>query len=92
MVMNRDQRVTRLRERHAIARHRLNIVVAAMVIIEDFEGPQRRKRRFRVKPWIQRQFLYGQYETLLHEFLLENPADFEAYLRLKQELFQELCT
>ena len=92
MVMNIDQRVTRLSERHAIARHRLNVVVAAMVIIEEFEEPQRRKRRWWVKPWIQRRPLYGQYETLLHELRLENPADFEAYLRLKTELFQELCT
>ncbi|KAH3794973.1 hypothetical protein DPMN_148516 [Dreissena polymorpha] len=64
MVMNRDQRVTKLRERHAIARHRLNVVVAAMVIIEEFEEPQRRKRRWWVKPSIPRRSLYGQYETL----------------------------
>ncbi|KAH3839804.1 hypothetical protein DPMN_113241 [Dreissena polymorpha] len=52
MVMNRDQRVTRLRKRQAIARHRLNIVVAAVVIVEEFEEPQRRKRRSWVEPWI----------------------------------------
>ncbi|KAH3755122.1 hypothetical protein DPMN_189808 [Dreissena polymorpha] len=92
--MNTDQRVTKLRESQAITRQRLNIVVAAMVIVEEFEVPQRRKRRWKVKPWasIRRRSLFGQYETLLHELRLENPADYEAYLRPKPELFQELYT
>ncbi|KAH3813097.1 hypothetical protein DPMN_141547 [Dreissena polymorpha] len=40
MVMNREQRVrvTRLKERLAIARHRFNIVVAAMVAEQPKRG------------------------------------------------------
>ncbi|XP_053372723.1 uncharacterized protein LOC123561515 [Mercenaria mercenaria] len=89
--MNRQQRIARLRERLAIARHRLNIAVAALVAEEEIEARQRRQRRWWVKPWIQRRPLYGQYETLMQELRLEHHGDFKAYLRMEPDMFQELC-
>ena len=90
LIMNRQKGAARLRQRLAIARNRLNIVVDALVAVEEFEKPQRRQRRWWVKSWIQRRCFYGQYETLLQELRLEKPADFVAYLRLKPEMFQEI--
>ena len=50
--MNIQEREARLRERLAIARHCLNIVVDALVAVEEFKEPQRHQRRWWVKSWI----------------------------------------
>jgi hypothetical protein len=49
-----------------------------------------RRRRWWVRPWIERRRLFGQYETLFRELERESRGDFVGYLRVNPDLFAEL--
>ena len=51
---------------------------------------QRRRRRWWIKPYLQRRPLFGQYENLMVELYRENREDYQNFLRIKPDLFQEL--
>ena len=51
---------------------------------------QRRRRRYWVKPWLQRRSMLGQYETLFQELDRESEGDYMGYIRMDQNLFGEI--
>lgn len=51
---------------------------------------RQRRRRWWVRPWILRRPQLGQYETMMGELQLEDEAALKNFLRIDQELFQEL--
>ena len=50
----------------------------------------RRRRRFWVRPWLERPPLHGQYERLMVEMTQEDPASFRNFLRMEPAMFREL--
>ena len=50
----------------------------------------RRRRRFWVRPWLERRPLHGQYERLMVEMTQEDPASFRNFLRMEPAMFREL--
>ena len=51
---------------------------------------RRRPRRFWIRPWIQRQKDFGQYDRLMHNLETEDRESFTNILRVPPEMFQEL--
>ena len=64
--------------------------VIAMVAWARLQQNPRRKRRWWVKPWIQRRRLYGQYDTLFQELDRESRGDYLSYVRMDRNMFAEL--
>ncbi len=51
---------------------------------------QRRRRRWSMHPWLQRQTLYWQYERLMSEFEVEDHAAFKNFVRVEPAMSREL--
>ena len=51
---------------------------------------QQHRRRWWVRPWLQRRVLYGQYEMLMAEMARDDPASFRNFIRMDPAMFQEL--
>jgi hypothetical protein len=51
---------------------------------------QRRRRRFWVRPWIQRRELFWNYDNLMMELARESQGDFINYMRMDPCMFREL--
>ena len=73
------------------ARMQFNIA-SAVIAAEGERGirRERQRRRWWVRPWLQRRPLYGQYETLMAELEHEHHNDFKSFLRMEPEMFYEL--
>jgi hypothetical protein len=48
------------------------------------------RRRFWVRPWLERRPLLGQYDRLLKELHDEDPLSYKNFLRLEPDMFQEI--
>ncbi len=49
-----------------------------------------RRKRWRMKPWLHKQQLYEQYERLVSELEVVDPAAFTILLRVEPAMFREL--
>ena len=49
-----------------------------------------RRRRWWVRPWIQRRRLFAQYDTLMEELQRESQGDFVSFLRIDPAMFHAL--
>ena len=80
-----------LEQRLIYARMQFNIAIA-VIAAEEERGirRERQRRRWWVRPWLQRRPLYGQYETLMAELEHEHHNDFKSFLRMEPEMFYEL--
>lgn len=82
-------RVLMLQEQLQVAAYEHD--VALLALIRERERQQgRRRRRWWVRPWIERRRLFGQYETLFQELERESRGDYVGYIRMDPELFAEL--
>ena len=82
-------RVLLLQEHLQVAAHEHD--VALLALIRERERQQgRRRRRWWVRPWIERRRLLGQYETLFQELERESRGDYVGYIRVDPTLFAEL--
>jgi hypothetical protein len=77
---------------------RLQFLQAALLLDEDqaiadecFED-RRSRRRWWVRPWIQRRPLFGQYEQLMEELRTEDVQSFINFTRFDPVTFEELVT
>ena len=50
---------------------------------------QRCRRRWWIKPYLQRRPLFGQYENLMVELYRESREDYKTFIRIKPGQFQE---
>ncbi|CAH1253084.1 HARBI1 [Branchiostoma lanceolatum] len=83
--------LARLRLRVATARHRHNLVLAALAAEEERQAEQlRRRRRWWTRPWLLERPIYGQYERLMGELRRGHRLDFKSFLRIEPDLFDEL--
>ena len=64
--------------------------VALMALIRERQRQQRGRRRFWVRPWIERRRLFGQYSTLFQELERESRGDYLNYIRMDTNCFAEL--
>lgn len=75
-------------------RHRLNLMIAIAAIEERnreaAQRPPRRRRRWQVKPWVGRRKLTGQFYHLFDELDRETRMDYQSYVRMSRNDFQEL--
>jgi len=53
---------------------------------------ERRKRRFWVRPWIQRRLQFGFYHHLMAELRVEDTISFTNFLRMPPHIFDQLLT
>ncbi len=49
-----------------------------------------RRKRWWMRPWLQRRTLYGQYERLIAELEVEDPASLKNFVRVGSAMFREL--
>ena len=68
-------------ERHAAILARL---------IQERQRQMRGRRRWWVRPWIERRRLFGQFDTLFKELERESHGDYMSYIRMDPNLFGEL--
>ena len=68
-------------ERHAAILARL---------IHERQQQMRGRRRWWVRPWIERRRLFGQFDTLFKELERESQGDYMSYIRMDPNLFAEL--
>lgn len=54
------------------------------------EERDHRRRRYWVRPWLQRRALFGQYDTLFQELDRESDGDYMSFIRMDRNLFAEL--
>ena len=71
------------------------LLLAGLTFVQAQQGVprrrrQRRRRRWWINPCLQRRPLFGQYENLMVELYRENREDYQNFLRIKPDLFQEL--
>ena len=64
--------------------------VIVIMVAHDLIQHQRRRRRFWVKPWLERRAMLGQYNTLLQELDRESEGDYMGYIRMDRTLFGEI--
>ena len=84
-------RLQYLRFKYAAARHRHNLVLAALVREEERVARlERRRRRWWVRPWLLRRPTYGHFENLMVELEREHHGDFKGFLRMEPDMFHEL--
>lgn len=64
---------------------------AMAIHMKEKEAKKKRKKRLCwVKPWLQRRPIHGQFEALMSELRLEDPAVFTNFTRVQPDLFQEI--
>ena len=80
--------ILNLRIQLQVLQQRHMVVQALLLRRQQRQG--RSKRRWWVKPWIERRILFGQYETLMREIERECQGDFLNYLRMPPVMFYEL--
>ena len=71
------------------------LLLAGLAFVQAQQGVprrrrQRRRRRWWIKPYLQRRPIFGQYENLMVELYREDREDYQNFLRIKPDLFQEL--
>jgi hypothetical protein len=85
------RRVMFLRRRLAVAQHRHNLILVALLAEEErLNRRLRRQRRWWIKPWILRRQMFGQFDTLMSELEREHTSDFKNFLRMEPAMFREL--
>ena len=67
-----------------------NAAVAAAQQQAQQAQQQRRRRRWWTRPWLLRRPAFGQFEQLMVELRLEDPASFTNFVRFQPDMFQEL--
>ena len=84
------QRVRRLLEDRVREDKRDREAVVLIMAYQHIRQQRQRRRRFWVRPWVERRRIFGQYETLFQELERESRGDFHSYLRMDRETFAEL--
>ena len=65
-------------------------VVAVLAAYEIIDEGRRRRRRYWVKPWLERRSMLGQYDTLFQELDRESAGDYFGFIRMDRNLFGEI--
>lgn len=73
-----------------VTRRKAAAAIAIAILLKKKKSSKKRKRSVWVKPWLQRRPTLGAYDTLLKEFQLADQKEFEQFLRLSPQLFEEL--
>ena len=63
---------------------------AMVELLEDRLRGDGRRKRWWTMDWLLRRPIHGQYEALMAELSVENPAAFNNFLRIDLQMFQEL--
>ena len=61
-----------------------------VLVRRRLEKPKRKKRRYWIRPWIDRRLEYGSYYTLMAELEREHQGDFTNYMRMEPAMFYEI--
>lgn len=70
---------------------RLEDMATFLVLVRRrLEKPKRKKRRYWIRPWIDRRLEYGSYYTLMAELEREHQGDFTNYMRMEPAMFYEV--
>ena len=72
---------------------RVRVASACLILVMLSKKQKKRKRRQRcewVKPWLRRRRELGTYDTLLEEFRVEDQFEYQKFLRMSPEIFNEL--
>ena len=64
--------------------------MAAILLKDQRQHHQQRRRTMWVKPWLSRCVTLGHYDTLMQELIRESRGDFKSYLRMEPEMFREM--
>jgi len=64
--------------------------MAAILLEDQRQHHQQRRRTMWVKPWLSRRVTLGHYDTLMQELMRESRGDFKFYLRMEPEMFREM--
>jgi len=67
--------------------HQQNALVMQQVMAHR---RQAMRRRWWTGPWLLRRPAFGQFEQLMSELELENPASFQTFLRFEPDMFQKM--
>ncbi|XP_795502.2 protein ALP1-like [Strongylocentrotus purpuratus] len=84
----------RLQYEIAVLQHQQNLMELAIHQVHVIRRriKRRNQRRFWVRPWIGRRRQFGLYDQLLMELRNEDQAAFKNFMRVPQEMFDELLT
>ena len=61
-----------------------------LLIVVKREKQNRKKRSACVEPWLTRRTEFGAYSNLLNEFRIEDLIEYQKFLRISPEIFDEL--
>jgi len=59
---------------------RRDFLMAAILLEDQWQHHQQRRRTMWVKPWLSRRVTLGHYDTLMQELMRESRGDFKSYL------------
>ena len=62
---------------------------AVIAIVVKRKKKNRKKRSAWVKPWLTRKTEFGAYSNLLNEFRIEDLIEYQKFLRISPEIFDE---
>lgn len=81
------------RRRKQLFRAAVQVLICAwrLVVLKEIEKRTRRRRRWWVKPWVAQRPVGGATATLLTEWALATPEDYENHLRMSKQRFDDLC-
>ena len=63
---------------------------AVIAIVVKRKKKNRKKRSAWVKPWLTRKTEFGAYSNLLNAFRIEDLIEYQKFLRISPEIFDEL--
>ena len=66
------------------------INLLAEITDEEEEKPKKRKRSVWVRPYLKRRSKLGHYDNLMQELALEDPILYKNFLRIDEDLFNEI--
>ena len=69
---------------------RCKAAAAIIIALISKKKLKKRKRSVWVKPWLQKRPNLGAYDTLMQEFKLNDHKEYEQFLRVSPQLFEEL--
>ena len=83
-------RLANLRLQLLQVQRRRDFLVAAILLEDQWQHQQQRRRTMWVKPWLLRRVTLGHYDTLTQELMRESRGDFKSFLRMEPEMFRDI--
>jgi len=84
-------RLANLRLQLLQVQRRRDFLVAAILLKDQTQHQQQRRRTMWVKPWLLRRVTLGHYDTLMQELMRESRGNFKSFLRMEPEMFDRVA-